>query len=361
MTELPGHSDAVTYRRLKLVIIASITALTIAIHYGWLTERLFGHVHWLHALHSRFCYIPIAIAASWFGIRGGIYSALVISLLIVPYLLGAMPAELDLTQELVEIFFYFAIGILVGALIDREINVRKKHEETKLQLERSHHLSLVGQMAAGVAHEIKNPLASIKGALEIIHDQSVPRADREEFSDIAFKEVKRIEGTVTEFLEFARPKETQKERLNLSGAVESSVRQLLPQVSKASLAMVSHIEPGIWIMGDAEKVHQILLNLLLNSIEASRAGDTITIELRRNARRAAVLSISDTGAGMGPEEVAQAFDPFYTTKAAGTGLGLPIVKTIVDRHDGQIKLVSKPGKGTRVNIVLPTIERGAQR
>jgi len=356
MIRMSRYSEVLQDKRVKLLIIAAITAVTIGIHYGWLTERLFGHVHWLHALHSRFCYIPIAIAASWFGLRGGITSAAVISLLVVPYLIGSKPEALDLSQELVEIFFYFAIGILIGGLFDRELRAHQKHEETRLQLERSHHLSLVGQMAAGVAHEIKNPLASIKGALEIIHDQSVARSDREEFSEIAFKEVKRIEGTVTEFLEFARPKETQRESLDLSVSVESSIKQLSPQVAKAGLQLQSHIEQGIFVLGDLDKIRQVLLNLLLNSIEASRPGDTISIELRLTGADRAILSISDTGKGMTAAELSQAFDPFYTTKAAGTGLGLPIVKTIVDRHGGQIELLSEPEKGTRITITLPALE-----
>lgn len=343
-------------KRVKLLIIAAIMAVTIGIHYGWLTDRLFGHVHWLHALHSRFCYIPIAIAASWFGLRGGILSAASISILIVPYLVGSQLQAFDLSQELVEIFFYFAIGILIGALVDRELRSHQKHEETRLQLERSHHLSLVGQMAAGVAHEIKNPLASIKGALEIIHDQSVARSDREEFSEIASKEVKRIEGTVTEFLEFARPKETQRESLDLSVTVESSIKQLGPQMAKAGLQLQSHIKQGVFVLGDREKIHQVLLNLLLNSIEACRSGDTISIELRRADEHLVILSISDTGKGMTAAELSQAFDPFYTTKATGTGLGLPTVKSIVDRHGGQIDLLSEPGKGTQMTITLPALE-----
>jgi two-component system sensor histidine kinase HydH len=349
-------SELLQNKRVKLFIIAAITSVTIGIHYGWLTEWLFGHVHWLHTLHSRFCYIPIAIAASWFGLRGGILSATTISLLVVPFLIGSKPESLDLSQELVEIFFYFAIGILIGALTDRELRAHRKHEETKLQLERSHHLSLVGQMAAGVAHEIKNPLASIKGALEIIQDREVSPPDREEFGEIAFREVKRIEGTVTEFLEFARPKETRKEPLDLSVAVESSVRQLGPQVAKAGLHLQTHVESGIHVLGDFEKIHQVVLNLLLNSIEASCPGDTVSIALKRTGARGAVLSISDTGKGMTSSELSQAFDPFYTTKATGTGLGLPIAKSIIDRHGGQVKLESEPGKGTQITITLPALE-----
>ena len=355
MNLLPRYSDIIRFTRVKVLVLVVITALTVTIHYGWLTDALFGHVHWLHALHSRFCYIPIAIAASWFGLRGGVISAAAISLLVLPYLLGATSDVADLTQELVEIFFYFAIGILVGALIDREMLVRRKHAETKLQLERSRHLSLVGQMAAGVAHEIKNPLASIKGALEIIRDENVPKSDRDEFSDIASKEVKRIDGTVAEFLQFARPRESEKHDIDLSALVESTLKQLNPQVAKAALELKSDVQPGIHVRADWEQLHQALLNLVLNAMEASQPSGTLRIELKRSNRGRIVLSVSDTGSGMTEAQQAQAFDPFYTTKTAGTGLGLAIVQSIVDGHDGEIEIASAPGKGTQVDVVLPAI------
>ncbi len=356
MSAFSKYSEIMRFTRVKLLVLAAIMALTVTIHYGWLTDALFGHVHWLHALHSRFCYIPIAVAASWFGLRGGILSALAISLMVLPYLLSTASNTTDLSQELVEIFFYFAIGILIGALIDREMRVRRKHEEVKLQLERSRHLSLVGQMAAGVAHEIKNPLASIKGALEIIRDDKVPQSDRNEFSDIAFKEVKRIDSTVAEFLQYARPKATQRQDVDLSALVESGLKQLNPQMAKASLSLQTSIQTDVHILADWEQIHQALLNLVINAMEASQPGGSIEVKLSHASTDRVVLSISDTGSGMNSAQQEQAFDPFYTTKAAGTGLGLAIVKSIIDGHHGQIEIQSEAGRGTRVNVTLPALE-----
>jgi len=350
------YSEVIQDKRTKLVILIVITSLTVAIHYGWLTDWLFGHVHWIHALHSRFCYIPIVIAASWFGLRGGVFSATAISLLILPYLFGSISEEGGLSLELVEIFFYYAIGILIGALVDREMQARQKHEKMQLQLERSQRLSLVGQMAAGVAHEIKNPLASIKGALEILGDEKVARSDQDEFREIGFKEVKRIDSTISEFLEFARPKETKKQKLDLSASLETSLKQLQPQVTKAGMQLRTSIDRGVHVLGDQEKLHQVVLNLLLNAIEASQAGDFISVSLARNSSKETILSISDSGKGMTPSEIGQAFDPFYTTKTTGTGLGLSIVKSIVEVHDGRIEMTSEQHKGTRAIITLPGIK-----
>jgi signal transduction histidine kinase len=353
MTPMPKYSEVMQDKRVKFVILAAITGLTIAIHYGWLTEWAFGHVHWIHALHSRFCYIPIVVAASWFGLRGGIYSATAISLLIIPYLFDANSDVHDLTLELVEIFFYYGIGILIGALVDRESQARHKHETTLLRLERSERLSLVGQMAAGVAHEIKNPLASIKGALEIVGDESVDRSARDEFRHIGLIEVKRIDSTIAEFLEFARPKVAKKVRLDLSASLENTVRQLQPQASKAGLHLRPSIDSGIIVLGDQEQLHQAVLNLLLNALEACETGDSICIGLSRSNGAGVTLTISDSGKGMTPDVLQQAFDPFFTTKTTGTGLGLPMVKSIIENHDGRITLASKPHGGTQVQIALP--------
>ncbi len=350
------YSEVIQDKRIKLAILLVITSLTIAIHYGWLTDWLFGHVHWLHVLHSRFCYIPIVVAAAWFGLRGGVFTATAISILLLPYLFSSISEKGDLTLELVEIFFYFAVGILIGALVDREMGARQRHEKTQLQLERSQRLSLVGQMAAGVAHEIKNPLASIKGALEILGDQKVAKLDQEEFREIGFREIKRIDSTISEFLEFARPKETKRQKLDLSSSLETSLKQLQPQVAKAGMKLQTAIERGVYVLGDQEKIHQAVLNLLLNAIDASQAGHSISIGLAQNSSREIVLSISDSGKGMTPLEIGQAFDPFFTTKTSGTGLGLSIVKSIVEAHEGHIEMTSEPHQGTRVTITLPGIK-----
>ena len=356
MTLIPKYSEVIRDKRVKLIILVVITGLTVTIHYGWLTEWLFGHIHWIHALHSRFCYIPIVIAASWFGLRGGIYSATAISLLILPYLFSSTLGDQNLSLELVEIFFYYAIGILIGVLIDRELRVRQEHERTQLQLERSERLSLFGQMAAGVAHEIKNPLASIKGALEIVSDDRLTKSDRDEFRQIGLREIKRIDATISEFLEFARPKETMRQKIDLSTSLEASLKQLQPQVAKAGMTLRTSIDRGICVLADQEKMHQAVLNLLLNAVEASKSGDTIVIHLWRSGPREVSLSISDTGKGMTPSEIQQAFDPFFTTKTRGTGLGLPIVKSIVEGHEGKIEITSESSKGTTVRITLPVWE-----
>lgn len=338
--------------KLRIGIIAAIVALTTAIHYGWVLEPIFGDQHWIHAVHTRFCYVPIVISAAWFGWRGGILTALTISVAVLPYIFGSEQTAHNLAGELVELVFYFALGGLIGALVDREWRARRRETETRLQLERSQKLSLVGQVAAGVAHELKNPLASIKGAVEIIADESTSDQDRGEFRNILLREIKRMDGTVSEFLEFARPKPVQLERLDLSELVRASTRQIEAQAAKAGILLREEIESGLIVAGDREKLHQLALNLLLNAIQASPSGSELEVSLRRDAKQA-LVNVRDHGEGIAAADLERIFEPFYTTRASGSGLGLPIVRSIVEAHDGTIEVMSVPGQGTTAAVRIP--------
>jgi len=340
----------------KIALIGFVITLTLGIHYGWLIEPFFRHVHWLHALHGRFCYIPIVISASWFGLRGGIYTAGLISVLVLPYILGQDLETHEIAGEFTEIVFYFAIALLTGALIDRELFARKKHQEAQLQLERSQKLSLVGKIAAGVAHEIKNPLASIKGAFEIIFDRKTSDKDKGEFQGIIMNEIKRIDNTVKDFLNFARPKETALDRFDLSQTLDECLRQVEIQAAKSGVEISKTIEEDIRIMGDKEKIHQAFLNLLLNSLDASEPELIIDVKLKAEENRLIVITIRDYGIGIERDALEHIFDPFYTTKTTGTGLGLPIVKSIIENHNGTIKIESEKNEETCVSIELPSLE-----
>ena len=336
----------------KIAILFTTIAITESIHYGWVLQPLFGHANWIHAIHSRLCYIPIVIAASWFGLRGGLWTALAISALALPYIFIVGGVRVNVPEELLEIVFYFAIATLTGALVDRETKIRLKQEQTQLQLEKAHKLSIIGQMAAGIAHEIKNPLASVKGAFEILCDNTTTREEKKEFQDIVFKEIKRIDDTVTEFLEFARSKDFKLKKLNLSENIESVLRQMQNQVSNAGVKLKTDIENNIYIAADPQKIRQVIINLVLNAIDVSSPGNTIEVSVSADNHKAYIVFI-DEGQGLSADEAEKIFEPFYTTKAKGIGLGLAIIRSIVERHNGAIKVGNSKGKGAEFTIVLP--------
>ncbi len=338
----------------KIAILSGVVAVTLGVHYGWLVEPFFGQVHWLHAIHGRFCYIPIVISAAWFGIRGGVLAAAVISLLLIPYLTRAGLEPNRLADELAEIVFYFAIAVLAGALIDKELKARKRAHDARVQLERSQRFSLVGRIAAGMAHEIKNPLASIKGAMEILGDESTSASEKQEFRQIVVKEIKRIDRSVTDFLEFARPSETDSRRFDLSEAVRSAVKQVRAQASRRGVEVLEDTQDEVYIEGDGEKMHQVLLNLLLNALEASDRGSAVRILLSADARDGRALAeVEDSGPGIPEGDMKRVFEPFFSSKPSGTGLGLAIAKSIVERHGGEISLDNKTGGGAVASVRLP--------
>lgn len=343
-------------KQAKIWILGALTALTLATHYGWVVEPLFGHVHWFHALHGRFCYIPIVVAASWFGLRGGLILATVISLLVLPLVWSHYLDASDFVGEAVELIFYYFIAILVGALVDREFLARRKQVQAELQVERAHALSLAGQVAAGVAHEIKNPLASIKGAADIIIDDNTSVEDKQEFKAILHNEVRRIDASIDEFLSFARPRKTVLKEINFSEVVSSCIKQMATQSEQAGIRLKGDITEQLIINGDAEKLHQMTLNLILNAIQASSDSGAISVSLQRGDGQTVILSIKDAGDGMTADELKHLFEPFYSTKASGTGLGLAIVKSIVDDHSGNISIDSNLKSGTTVNVSLPLMK-----
>jgi signal transduction histidine kinase len=342
------------HKTTKLTILGGVITLTLAIHYGFIIEPIFGDQHWVHAIHGRFCYIPIVIAAAWFGVRGGLAVAAIISLAVLPLIFGSDLSQHNFAGEMAEIVFYFAIAILAGALFGRELRARQRAEEMRLQLERSHKLSLVGQIAAGMAHEIKNPLASIKGAVEIVGDENIAPAEREEFRGIIFKEIKRVNNSLTDFLEFARPSETKFAQVNLAEIVNASLKQVQAQAAKRGITVSGRVVERVPVRADQEKLHQVLLNLLINAIEASgEDGEVrVVLDLEKSAGNARVL-IEDEGSGIEKSSINKIFEPFFTTKSSGTGLGLAIARNIIELHGGKLDISNRTEGGVCARLLLP--------
>lgn len=348
------------HKTTKLAILGGVIALTLGVHYGVLIEPFFGHVHWIHIIHGRFCYIPIVIAAAWFGLRGGLLAALLISVAVLPYILNSGLSTSDLVAEFAEIVFYFAVAALAGALFDREMRTRKKAENIRLQLERSHKLALVGQIAAGMAHEIKNPLASVKGAVEILSDGSTSPAEREEFRKIVFKEIKRMNSSITDFLEFGRPSESSFTRVDLADTVRSTLKQVQTQAGERDIKVTGHVEDPAFISGDAEKIHQVLLNLVINAIDASENGIEVVVKLEVDQGKSlATIEVDDSGSGIDEDNLQRVFEPFFTTKSSGTGLGLAIARNIIEKHGGSLTLRNRSEGGVEARIELPLLGEGA--
>ena len=341
-------------KRWRALIVAALTAATVSFHYGVLIPSAHGTV--IHAIHGRLCYVPIILAAIWFGVRGGLFSALAITALTLPYpRLRGITDHHTLVAEYTEMVFYVAIGLMTGVLIERQWRARERSAALERELARSERLSSLGQMAAGLAHEIKNPLGSIQGAAEILGDDAPAGSKQRDLYDVLRKESHRLNAVVDDFLGFARPRPPQLAPLDVAKAIERASAQVELDASARRIEIARDVSPNLpSVAADAQQIHQVLLNLLFNAVAASRDGDRVVIEARRGEdEHAVILAVRDRGAGIPADILPRVFDPFFTTKEDGTGLGLSISHTIVRDHFGTIDIESTPGAGTTVTIALP--------
>ena len=268
------------------------------------------------------------------------------------------PADLpqDTYGEVIEIAFYLAIGAFSGILLDNERASRRKKDEAERRLQQAEKLSLLGQMVASISHEIKNPLGSIKGAVQILKDNNTPDTDKKEFTGIIEKEVDRLDLVVRNYLSFSRPVSTNLEKIDLNVIIDGAVKQMKFQSNEMDIDLRFTPIKIPMIKGDPDKLHQLFLNLLLNSLQATPAGGIIEItgnKTRDNNRNWVEIRIKDSGSGISTENLTRIFEPFFSTKTQGTGLGLATAKAIVDEHLGSIRAESVAGKGTTFIIAFP--------
>lgn len=353
----------------RILIVAVSVAAVSLLHYHTSPSHL-----WLHQLFQRGYYLPVLLAALWFGWRGGILTAILAGILYAPHIFliwSSYPAY-SATQY-IEIAMFFIVGGLTGLLADQEKRQRAKVEETarKLsevyaqlqasfeQLRRADRLSALGELSAGLAHEVRNPLGSIEGAVQILRRTELPEVTRQEFARLAQEEVNRLKGLLSHFLEFARPQVPRRQLTDLAGLLES-VRVLAAETAKMANASI-RIEavnslPAFAI--DPEQIKQVLLNLVINAIQAMPAGGEVVLRAGRQGG-AVGIEVRDEGVGIDTEDVERIFDPFFTRREGGTGLGLSIAYRIVSQHGGHIEARRNPGKGMTFIVSLPVLSEGS--
>jgi PAS domain S-box-containing protein len=238
----------------------------------------------------------------------------------------------------------------------------EEHIKLEAQLNRSSRLASMGELAAGIAHEINNPLGIILGFAQDILEEITGDHPLYESIKIIEQETARCGGVVKDLLDFARLKPPQITPVDLSELVRDSIRLLAPKIKKNKIAVKKAVEKGLpQIKADPQLMEQALLNVLLNAIQAMPYGGELSLKVGRiensspGKRHPRVrISIRDTGQGILPEHLDHIFDPFFTTKGSrGTGLGLPVCQRILEDHGGKIEVESKEDVGTTCHIYLP--------
>jgi signal transduction histidine kinase len=357
---------------LHLLLIYGSIAVISGFHYYTST----GY-HYFHDIYRRLYYIPIIFSAFLYGTRGALLCSICISLIYAPHAFWHS-AHLDpagTVEKGLEILLYNVVAVVTGVLVAREKQEKERHQHTAQHLERSltelkdmerellraEKLSAIGQLSAGLAHEIRNPLSSIKGAVEILAADYPPQHKKHRMLKVLDREADRLNKVLTTFLSFARPQPMQPKPADIINQLEGVIGLIEAQAKKAGVDIVRHYPPELPLIKlDEEQMGQVFLNLMLNAVQAMPEGGKLTIRIRqavKDGKPRLQLEFSDTGVGVKPEDLPNLFNPFFTTKPGGTGLGLSICYRIVEQHGGKIGVESKPGKGATFTLWLPLEER----
>lgn len=346
----------------------SVLAIS-AMHYTTSSSQLVWH-----EIYQRLYYAPVIVGAYWYGVAGGLVTAVAASLVYLPHIHWTWSHDLGYAvNQYAEIVVFNLIGVSVGLLSSAQRRMTAKYRQMAASLERSHgdlvasqehlrraeRLSVLGQVAAGLAHEIRNPLAGLKGALEIIASRVPPNSPEGEFAAIAARDAARLDGLVTDFLTYARPRDPELQDVDLRAVLQHVVTVLTPQADRAGVRL--EVEPAsshVPVRVDREQMTQVFLNVVLNAVQASPAGGTVRI--RQDASADAVtVHVTDEGPGIPREHRGQIFEPFFTTRQQGTGLGLALSQRIVLAHGGTIEVASSSSAGTTVRVQLRSAHRPA--
>ncbi len=351
--------------RKLLWVAAALTACVTLAHYT--TD---SHDVAYHNVFRRLYYVPVVLAAFGRGLAGGLGAAIVVSLAYIPhaFLLEHHHDPAPAIDKVGEIVLYVVVGAMTGWLVERERSARARLERTlaeraelERELVRAGKLSAMGELLAGVAHELRNPLAAILGAAEGL-DRHVPEEGRaRRLVGLQMRELERLDRVVSRFLAFARMSPPAREAFALGDVIGDVVELTRHQAEPDAF----EVDPGLGareVFADRDQVTQILLNLTLNALQ-SRGDGPLEVAFVRGERVVAGrvhdgVGVRDSGVGVPAELEEKVFEPFFTTRDSGSGLGLSLSSRLAEAHGGFMEL-ERGDDHTTFWLYLPRQERDA--
>jgi len=349
--------------RIKAAVITLLVVVLAA-----LTWAIPPHYVVLHNVMHHLNILPFMLAGMFFGWRGVLKTVLFAVVLLSPAIYRHWyRAPVDAQDQIVELSTFGAAGFIAGVLADRERMQRLRVETTKRELEtvhrelqqnveqlkKSERLTAAGELSASLAHEIRNPLASISGAAGILSRGQASLQSQQECLEIMTKESQRLNKLLTNFLRFARPQLPRVQEIAAGDLLRSVALLAQHAATESGVSLASESDDAL-LRCDPEQIKQLLLNLLLNAIQASPEAGTVTVRGRlRTARDGGYrIEVSDEGEGISSEATDRIFEPFFTTKPTGTGLGLAIASTIASQHNAVLTCTRNQPKGTLFALEL---------
>jgi two-component system sensor histidine kinase HydH len=232
-------------------------------------------------------------------------------------------------------------------------------KQLKKEIARSQRLASLGSLAAGVAHEIRNPLSSIKGFATYFKERYRDNPEDSQTADIMVQEVDRLNRVIGQLLDYARPMTMNRRETAIQTVIQHALRMIESQAREKGVVIQTELQADVVaVLIDPDRIKQVFLNLYLNAIGAMEGGGILSVALLSMTDRRIRIEVRDTGVGIDPKDLDRIFDPYFTTKSSGTGLGLAIVQKIIEAHRGEIQVASIPGLGTTVSVILPEGDSG---
>lgn len=335
---MPVHTDWK-----KVVVIALMIGGILSLHY--LTLPYIGY---RPAVYRMLFYLPLVLGSLWFGLKGAIFVCASVSILYLPYTMTQWQGfSLEHFHELLEGVLYIINAFIIGYLVEKE---RKEHR-TLLQAEG---LAAVGKAVSEIAHDMKTPLMAIGGFANQVSRKLRHEDPNRKKLEVVVQETARLESMVKQMLDFGRPLEIQPTEISLNELVMKTVKVAEPVARKSGVELKTDLEPSLpLLLLDGPRIEQVILNLITNAVQASPAGEHVLVRTHLESDEV-LLEVADRGCGIMEEHRDNVFHPFFSTKKAGTGLGLGIVKKIVEAHGGDVSFQSNPEKGVTFSVRLPS-------
>ena len=370
------------------LIIAALVILVTILHYSTPTMKWQYHLIFMQSY-----FIPIILGAFQLGIRGGLGTAIAVSFLYFPHIMlqwgGLVEGNL---MRFLQIVLFNVIGYLTGLKAQNEKEEKSRYQNTAEQLEKTlqkireqsvrieemedqlrqaDRLAVVGELSASLAHEVRNPLGSIRGIVDILKDELPPNKETANFLNIMVQETERLNEVVENYLRFAGQKSSQVISFDIREIIKNTELLLANRARKNQITIKTRLpEKELPLTGVPGQLQQVLMNLALNSIQAMPDGGDLSVEVERLGTKSQDgekasdskntneirISISDNGKGISEPDIERIFKPFYTTRQDGTGLGLAIVKRIIDQNNWRIEVESEINRGSIFSIYIPIEE-----
>jgi signal transduction histidine kinase len=327
---------------IKIALIVSLVGSILCLHYFTIPGKIYHH-----ALYRVLFYLPLILGSFWFGLKGALYISAAVFVSYLPFaIIHWQGLSFDDFGTLVEGGLYIVIALVLGLLVEKE---RRNHKI----LVGAERLAAIGKAVTEVAHDMKTPLSAIGGFTSQILRKLGKNDPNRAKLEIVIEETARLETMVKGMLDFGKPMELQITQANLNQLILETLELSSTTATKNGVGIETDLDSSLpLIAGDPFKIKEMLLNLVTNAIQASPRGEHVIIKSGLN-EKGTLVEVTDHGEGITEENRESVFHPFFSIKKGGTGLGLGIVKKIVDAHRGEVSFRPNPQKGLTFTVLIP--------